>query len=139
MMDSMGGDPENRPAFEGERAAEREEVLDPLGGLVAAMREQAVVAHADAQRAGDIPHDDGGEDGASIDEEKRRQRPDVERGHGDGGDPVDALGILAPIERGDGSHRPDNTLTSLPGRQCNTSVQTAGLKTGRYRCGLYPL
>ncbi len=44
MMDAVGGDPEDRSAFEGERAAGGEEVLEPCGHAVAAVGEQAVIA-----------------------------------------------------------------------------------------------
>ena len=64
MVNAMRGDPEDRPAFERERAADGQEVLDPLRRLVAAMRQQAVVAHADAERAGDPPQDEHRRDGA---------------------------------------------------------------------------
>ena len=33
MMDAMGRDPEDRPALERQRAAEGQEILDPLVGL----------------------------------------------------------------------------------------------------------
>ena len=52
MMDAVRGNPEDGSAFECKGAAPRQEVLDPLVGLVAAMGEQAMIGQADAQRAG---------------------------------------------------------------------------------------
>ena len=114
MMNAMRGDPEDRSALERERAAHRQEVLDPLRRLVAAMRQQAVIAHADAERAGDPPQDDRHGDGAGVDEEERGHGADVERGHGDDRDPVElAFGGLAPVERGNGSHVGPDSIRRL--------------------------
>ena len=65
VMHAMSSNPEDGPAFESERAADREEILHPFGSLVAAMGEQAVVAHADAEAAGDPPEQDGDEEAVS--------------------------------------------------------------------------
>ena len=53
MVDAMRRDPENRTAFERQRAAEGQEILDPFVGLVAAVRQQPVIRHADAEHAAD--------------------------------------------------------------------------------------
>src|ERR1035438_9445780 len=52
VMNAMRGYPENRAAFERQGRAPGEEVLHPLGRFVTAMGEQAMVAHADAEAAG---------------------------------------------------------------------------------------
>ena len=49
VMDAMGGHPEDGSALKSERGAGGHDVLKPLGNLVAAMGEQAVIAHADAE------------------------------------------------------------------------------------------
>ena len=49
VMHAVRGDPEDRPALERQRAADREEVLERLRGLEAAVRVQPVVAEADAE------------------------------------------------------------------------------------------
>ncbi len=59
MMDAMRSDPGNGAAFERERPADSQEILHPLGSLVAAVGEQAMIAHADPEAAGNPPHDDG--------------------------------------------------------------------------------
>jgi hypothetical protein len=96
MVDAVGGDPEDGSALKREAAAHGDEVLDPLGGLVAAVREQAMVGHADADVDGkEVGDDEGGE----IFPGKKEEGGDganVEGAHGDGGDPVDAaLLVLA--------------------------------------------
>jgi hypothetical protein len=96
MMDAMSGDPEDGTALEGEAATHGDEVLDPLGGSVAAVREQAMVGHADADVDGQEVHDE--EDGKIRpgEEEEGGDGSDVEGAHGDGRDPVDAaLLVLA--------------------------------------------
>ena len=96
MMDAVGGDPEDGSALKGEAAAHGDEVLDPLGGLVAAMGEQAMVGHADADVDGEEVHDDEGGEVRPGEEEEGGDGSDVEEAHGDGGDPVDAaLLVLA--------------------------------------------
>src|SRR3954464_5161461 len=52
VVDAMGGHPEDWTALQGERAAPRQRILTPLVGLVAPVRQQTVIAHADAQHAG---------------------------------------------------------------------------------------
>jgi hypothetical protein len=94
MVDAMGGYPEDGTAFKGETAAHGNEVLDPLGGSVAAVGEQAMVGHADADVDGEEIHDD--EDGqvGPGEEEEGGDGSDVEGAHGDGGDPVDAALLM---------------------------------------------
>ena len=96
MMDAMGGDPEDGTAFEGHGAAGGDEVLQPFGDAVAAMGEQAVVGHADADVDGEEVHDAEGGEVLPGEAEERSDGADVEEAHDDGGDPVDAaLLVLA--------------------------------------------
>ena len=94
MMHAMGRDPEDRAAFKGHRAAGRHEVLDPLGGFVAAMCKQAMIGHADADVDGEEVHDDGDGEVLPGEEEERGDGADVEEAHGDGGDPVNAAFLV---------------------------------------------
>jgi hypothetical protein len=55
MMDSMCCYPGDRPTFERQRTAQSKEVLQPFRCLIAAMREQSVIAHADPQTTGNPP------------------------------------------------------------------------------------
>ena len=96
MMDAVGGDPEDGSALECEGAAHGDEVLDPFAGLVAAVREQAMIGHADADVDGEEVGDDEGGEVLPGEEEERGDSSNVEGAHGDGGDPVDAaLLVLA--------------------------------------------
>src|SRR5258708_24453994 len=85
VMHAMRGDPENRSALEGERRTGRQEILDPFRGLEAAVREEAMVAHADAETPRNPPQQNRHQerfpakreecsDGANVkcDHEKRR-------------------------------------------------------------------
>jgi len=49
MVNTVGGHPEDRSAFKAQRAAYGQKILDPFGSSVAAMRQQPVIAHPDAQ------------------------------------------------------------------------------------------
>jgi hypothetical protein len=96
MMDAVCGYPENRATLKRESAAHGDEVFDPLWGLVTAMREQAMVGHADANVDGEEVGDEEGGEVLPGEEEERGDGSDVKEPHGDGGDPVDAaLLVLA--------------------------------------------
>ena len=58
VVDAMRRDPEHRAAFEGQGGAGSHEVFKPFGNLVAAVGEQTVVAHADADIDGHHVHDE---------------------------------------------------------------------------------
>ncbi len=96
VVNTVGGDPEDRSALEREAAARSDEVLDPLGGAEATVREQAVVRDADADVDGEEVGDEEGGDVLPGEEEEGGDGTDVEEAHDDGGDPVDAsLLVLA--------------------------------------------
>jgi hypothetical protein len=94
MMNAMSGYPEDWTALKREAAAHGDEVLDPLGNPVAAMSEQAVIGHADADVDREEIHDE--EDGQIFprEEEEGSDRSDVKESHEDGGDPVDAAFLM---------------------------------------------
>ena len=96
VMDAMGRDPEDRPAFERERGAPGQQVLNPLVGLVTAVGQQPVIGHPDAEHAGDDIEDESGEDRAGVDEEERRDGPDVKAGHRRRRNPVQSLWYFRP-------------------------------------------
>ena len=71
VVNAMRRHPEDRAALERQRCAPRQDVLEPFVGLVAAVGQQPVIAHADAQHAGDGgTRIERGEDGPGIDEEQ---------------------------------------------------------------------
>src|SRR5208282_3597921 len=79
---------ENRAAFERKRGEHGEDVLEPLGGLEAAMRQQAVVANPDAQAGGNPPENDCEKDCLPTEEEKSRHCANVKQDHESGCYPV---------------------------------------------------
>ena len=74
MMDAMRRDPEDRTALERERAADREKVLNELGRLVAAMRQQPVIRHPDAEHAARVIENQRGQHRAVVDDRRVRLR-----------------------------------------------------------------
>ena len=96
MMNAVGGNPEDRSAFERHGAAGGDEVLKPLWNAVAAVRKQAMIGHADADVDCQEIHDceDGEIFPCPEDGEERQDGADVEEAHGDGGDPVDAALLM---------------------------------------------
>ena len=91
---AMRGDPLQRRAFARHLAHEREEPTHRLRRGEAAVREQAVVAHADADAAGDELHHDEQREPLPREEERRGQRTDMQRA-----EPSDDRPIDAAIER----------------------------------------
>ena len=89
MMNTVRGHPEDRPALECQRGTYRKQVLHPLRRLIAAMGEQAVIAHADAQAARDPPQKHCDEKCLPGEKEECRDRSNVEQSHEGGCDPVD--------------------------------------------------
>ena len=92
VMHAVDGDPEDGAAFEGQRAAHGEQILHPLRRFVAAVGQQAVVSHADADASGDPPQHHRDEEGLPGEKEERSDRANVKGDHEDGRDPDDRLG-----------------------------------------------
>jgi len=74
MMNAVRGNPGDRSAFQGQGAAGGEEIFHPFRSFVAAVREQAVITHTDAEAAANPPHDNG----------KKKGLPGKEKDCGDG-------------------------------------------------------
>src|SRR5450755_4635857 len=91
MMNAVRGHPENRSAFERQRGAPSQEIFDPSRRLVAAMREQTVIAHADAETARNPPQEAGDEKCRPSKEKQRGYGADMKPGHGNRRDPVKAI------------------------------------------------
>ena len=79
VMDAVRGYPEDRAALERERGANGQKIFDPFRNFIAAMREQAVIAHADAEAAGNPPEKNGDEQRLPGKEKQRGDCSDVER------------------------------------------------------------
>lgn len=95
MVDAMGGYPEDGPALKGEATADADEVLDQLGGLEAAVREETVIRHADTNIDGKEVHDEESSKIGPGEEEERSDGADVKESHGNACDPVDATLLVS--------------------------------------------
>jgi len=93
VMHAVSGHPGDRPAFERQRPADRQEVFKPFGRLEGAMRQQAMVAHADPQAEGNPIEGEGRQEGWPGKEERSGQRSQMEEGECDSGPPVDAISL----------------------------------------------
>src|SRR5579864_9552191 len=99
MMNAVSCNPEDRPAFEGEGSTKCQEIFHPLGRLVAAMREQPVIAHSDSQAAGYPPEHSGGQKRLPRKEKQRRNGAHVECKHESRCYPVDLVVMTRTLER----------------------------------------
>ena len=88
-MNAVRGYPENRAAFERQRRADGQEIFHPLGSFVSAMRQQAVVSHANAQASRHPPQEHRHQECLPGKEEQRRDGADVKSRHESRCDPVD--------------------------------------------------
>jgi len=91
MMNAVRRHPEDRPPFKRKRRAPGQKVLHPLRGFVSAMGEEPVIAHPDAQAAGDPPEKCRYQESLPGKEEERGDRAQVEQAHGGCRDPVDTV------------------------------------------------
>jgi hypothetical protein len=91
MMHAVDGYPEDGAAFQSERGADGEEVLHPFVCLVAAVGEEAMVAHAYAESSGKPPQKYGYEEGLPTEHEERGHGSDMEHDHDDECQPYNGL------------------------------------------------
>src|SRR5258707_12289129 len=91
VMNAMRRNPENRSAFESESRTPGKKLFHPLGRLVSAMRQQPVIAHADAKAPGNPPQKNGDEECFPGEEKQRCNRADVKQAHRDCSTPVNAV------------------------------------------------
>src|SRR6266403_3538889 len=101
MVNAMRCYPENRATFEGQSSTRAQEVFNPLWSLIAAMGQQAVVAHANPEAAGNPPEHNRGEESFPGKEEKCRNCAYMEQPHKTGCDPVDLIVLTCALERFD--------------------------------------
>src|SRR5256885_9152991 len=95
MMNAMSCNPENRSTFKCQSCANRQEIFHPLRSLVSAMSEQAMVAHADAETAGNPPQEASNEKRLPGKEEQCCNCADVKGTHKNCSDPVDFVVLAA--------------------------------------------
>ena len=88
VMDAMGSDPGDGPAFERETAANRKEVFEETWRPIGAMGVQAMIAQTDTEAGGHPIQENGDCQIAPTENEERRDGPQVEQGHGDRRSPI---------------------------------------------------
>src|SRR5579864_6976052 len=91
MMDAVRCYPTDRPAFESQSAANGQEILNPFGGLIAAVCEKTVISHSDAEAPGDPPKESRQQERFPRKEKQRRDGAEVECGHEKTCGPIDWL------------------------------------------------
>src|ERR1700679_3813669 len=92
-MNAVSSDPEDGSPFQGQGAADGQEILQPLGRAVAAMGEQAMIAHADAHVDGEYPEHDEAEEGFPGKHEESDYGEHMKGHHKAGGHPVALIGL----------------------------------------------
>src|SRR5271156_4564279 len=88
-MNSVRGDPENRASFERKCGEDGKRVFEPLGNLVAAVREKPVIAHSDSQTGRHPPQNYSDKKRLPGEEKQRHDSAHVEYRHKRSRDPVD--------------------------------------------------
>ena len=88
VMDAMRGYPKNRPALKRESRTDGEKVFHPFRSFVATMREQAVIAHSDAEASGDPPQESRNQECLPRKEKKCSNCTYVKSGHKESCDPI---------------------------------------------------
>src|SRR5260370_25424751 len=91
MMNAMRRHPEERASFQRQGSAYGQKIFDPFVSLVSAMREQAVIAHADAQAAGHPIQKHRQRQIFPAEHEQRSDGANVKRKHEKSGDPASVL------------------------------------------------
>ncbi len=81
VMHAMGGDPENRSAFKSERAAGGQEIFHPFWSFVAAMGQQAMIAHSDAEASRNPPQKYGQQQRFPAEHKESNDGTDVKCDH----------------------------------------------------------
>src|SRR5215470_10193446 len=88
MMDTMGSHPGERAALQRHRPAGGQHVFHPPRSFVAAVRQQTVIPHANAQAAGDPPKEHRGNEALPSEHEKGGYCANVKSRHEKSGGPV---------------------------------------------------
>ena len=94
MVNAVGSNPEDRPAFKRKRSASGKEIFHPLGSLISAMGQQAMVAHSDSEAAGNPPEKRSKNQILPTEEEQSGDSSDVEHRHKERCDPIDSITIF---------------------------------------------
>ena len=90
-MHAVGRYPEERPAFQGERGAQRKKIFHPFVGFVAAVGEQPVISHANTHGTGHKEQYDCRNQCAPTESKQRHNRSEVKHHHEKHSEPADWL------------------------------------------------
>src|ERR1700686_2647124 len=88
VMDTMGCDPRDRPAFQRHGAADGHKVFHPSRRFISAMGQKTVIAHPDAHAAGKPPQKKGDCESSPSEHKQRCNSADVKCQHKTSGSPV---------------------------------------------------
>jgi hypothetical protein len=92
VMHTMGGNPRYRAAFQSQRGAYGEDILDPLWCFVTAMGQKAVIAHPDSKAGGNPPQNHREQERFPAEEKQSGDGADVKDADEKGSNPHDRLG-----------------------------------------------
>ena len=91
-MDTVDSYPEQGAAFEGESAANGEEIFKPQRAFVATVGVEPMVAHADSEANCHPVKEDRDPESRPAEHKEGRDGTDMKSYEGDGGGPVEPLG-----------------------------------------------
>src|SRR5204862_2273724 len=91
IMNSVSGHPEDRSTFKRQSSARGQEIFNPFRRLVAAMGQQAVIAHADSEAARNPPEHERRKKGFPGEKEKSRDGADMKCRHETCGYPINLI------------------------------------------------
>jgi hypothetical protein len=94
MVNAVRGNPEDRPAFQRQGAANREEILQPSRNLIGPMGVQAMITHTDAQTSGHPELKSGDRKTAPVEHEKSDNGADMENRQSQNRGPVHLLAVM---------------------------------------------
>src|SRR5579859_3778162 len=114
VMNAMRRDPENWATLERKGPASGQEIFNPRRCLVAAMREQPVIAHADSEAAGHPPKEHRNKQCFPGKKENCRYCAQMECQHEPSCDPIDLVVLTRAFERFNLQFHP----TTLPKNAC---------------------
>src|SRR5580698_2152065 len=98
VVHTMCGDPYQRPSFETQRRTYGKGMFQPFWRLVSAMRQQAVIAHADAEVDGNDMQDNQEEKHMPTEEEQRRDCAHVKDEHESEDGPIECARLRGAAE-----------------------------------------
>lgn len=96
MMDAMCSNPGDWPSLERQSATNGKEIFERQRHLIGSMREQSMVAHADAETCPKPVKEHCGSKQTPIEDEHCRKSPEMEQRHDARDGPVGGLAVRNP-------------------------------------------